>query len=142
MGYGFGTSLSSIPAETIPPHIRTFSTGEKTFHGKMLQGIFIAYDTYGEEVRVSTAIMTASLVRKPRELFPKAGTLCSVVRSGKRASRNEGEKILIPAIRGNRKIVAEFLSCEIDHTLRGGSLTHISLLPADLFQFFLETHHG
>ena len=26
----------------------------------------------GEEVRVSTAIITASLVRKPRELFPKS----------------------------------------------------------------------
>ena len=130
----------SIPADTMPPAYPDPSPqGNSPFKRTCCKVSLSLTMRTGADVRVSTPIMAASLVRKPWLYFPNCWKpLLS------RSAMNGG----IQKCRGDdtspgayELSVAELFPGKVRHALRGGCLLHVALLPAEAFQSFLKIHH-
>ena len=142
--YGIGTPFAVYTCRYDSAGIsRSFSAGEQSLYGDVLQGFVVAYDAdrgrstcfYGNH----HCLVGQEAVRALAEqLEAPAQSAADEFRHPEVKRRRNQSR----AVRGIGQVVADFPVDEVRHTLRRSRLPHVTLLPAELLQFLLKVHYS
>ena len=108
----------------------------------MLERFGITHDAYGGGSAGLYGYHHGIVGKEAARTFPeKLETFAQAVSDKPREPEVQGRRNQSGAVRRGGQVEAQFLAGKVCHPLCGSRLPHVSLLPADLFQLFLETHH-